>query len=513
MSATHVFANGHEIASKAVGKSGRSSSAMPDPCWSPPAPGAGPVVIPYPNTCFADSITKGTTTVMIAGKTVAIADQSRFDTSIGNEGATQAFNKGVATGVIKGKAYFTKWSSDVVFEGYGVPRDMDLVTHNHGSQPSNTPTFPFISTRDLAGDCKQDVERVNAACGPVNEHSYASRDGNKLRAALRKTHKANGTGEWNWTHDHCDGLDLALGSNSSAKKYLSGMAENFKAAADDLQALIGIESTLIEAATTSFPVDPKAAAASLQKRAVLQERLEKTERLRRLFENGNTDDSTDGSGKTDQGLGADAQDNISELNDCTRARKCTLTPFSTSDEYAGREHSQKFGKGCCNGQTGHHLIYGAMMKGACADYDNAGGNRKHKDAPTVCVEGASQHVGSHGRVHDAMDRVTKSFLKAQKRKPDAFGKVTLSLDEAISLAVKSHQSAFPMSGCSSECTRKQLESYYFNACKDARPVAKDKMGRKLDENSADKSVEDSDRKAIKKPVRKAQTARPFKGRK
>ena len=122
MSTTHVFANGHEIASKAVGKSGRSSRAMPDPGWSPPAPGAGPVVVPYPNTCFADSIVRGTTTVMIAGKTVALADKSRFDTSVGNEAATQAFGKGVATGVIKGKGYFTTWSCDVIFEGYGVPR-------------------------------------------------------------------------------------------------------------------------------------------------------------------------------------------------------------------------------------------------------------------------------------------------------------------------------------------------------------------------------------------------------
>lgn len=34
-------------------------------------------MIPYANTCYADSITNGTKTVMIAGQTVAIEDVSR----------------------------------------------------------------------------------------------------------------------------------------------------------------------------------------------------------------------------------------------------------------------------------------------------------------------------------------------------------------------------------------------------------------------------------------------------
>ncbi len=40
----------------------------------------------------------------ICGKQVAIEDRSYFSTSTGNEAATQAFKKGVATSVIKGKA-------------------------------------------------------------------------------------------------------------------------------------------------------------------------------------------------------------------------------------------------------------------------------------------------------------------------------------------------------------------------------------------------------------------------
>ncbi len=481
MSATHVFANGHEIASQAVGKSGRSSSAMPDPCWSPPAPGAGPVVIPYPNTCFADSITKGTSTVMIGGKTVAIADQSRFDTSIGNEGATQAFNKGVATGVIKGKAYFTKWSSDVVFEGYGVPRDMDLVTHNHGSQPSNTPTFPFISSRDMEGVCKEDAERVKSACRPVSEHSALEKDlmeRDSVRAALRMTHKAKAQGDWNWTHDHCDGLDLALGSHSLAKSYLNGIANALDGAASNLASLVAAENNLVSAFSgASGAVDQRAAAAALQRRSALESKLADINQLRDTVAGGNYPKKN---GKElVQGFGASAQDYISELNDCTRAKKCVLTPFSSSAEDPNRENSQKDKLGCCNGQTGHHLIYGVMMKDACPDYENTAGNKKHKDAPTVCVEGTSQNVGSHKRVHDKMDKRVRRIVRRKVKRGIYDG--TLSMGEAINAAASSHRSAFPFSDCDAACITAQLESFYDKACPNVRPNAIDKYGNPVEQ--------------------------------
>ncbi|WP_316679411.1 DUF4150 domain-containing protein, partial [Ralstonia chuxiongensis] len=105
-------------------------------------------MIPYPNTAFAKDITNGTATVFIHGKEVAIEDHSYFATSTGNEPATQAFNKGVATGVITGKAYFTQWSSNVFFEGFGVPRHTDLVGHNQGSAPSNTALLRISEQRD-----------------------------------------------------------------------------------------------------------------------------------------------------------------------------------------------------------------------------------------------------------------------------------------------------------------------------------------------------------------------------
>jgi uncharacterized Zn-binding protein involved in type VI secretion len=127
---TNVFANDNEICSKAA--DGMSSAAFPDPCWSPPAPTAGPVLLPYPNTAFAKQLENGSTTVFICGTPVALKDASYLANSIGNEPATQAFAKGQKTGVIKGKAYFTEWSANVKFEGLNVCRHNDPMTHNHG---------------------------------------------------------------------------------------------------------------------------------------------------------------------------------------------------------------------------------------------------------------------------------------------------------------------------------------------------------------------------------------------
>lgn len=126
---THVFANDNEICSKAA--DGKSSLPPSDVCWSPPSPPAGPVTLPYPNTAFANQLSNGSNTVFICGTPVALRDVSFLANSVGNEPATQAFQKGVATGVIKGKAYFTNWSQNVKFEGLNVCRHLDLMTHNH----------------------------------------------------------------------------------------------------------------------------------------------------------------------------------------------------------------------------------------------------------------------------------------------------------------------------------------------------------------------------------------------
>jgi hypothetical protein len=486
---THVYANGLEIAAKAVGQQGVSPAAFPDPCWSPPAPAAGPVVIPYPNTCYAASITNGTRTVFICGKESAIEDQS----------------------------YFTQWSFDVVFEGFGVPRHTDLVTHNHGSMPANTPVFPYVSRGIFGHDCKKEEERVNRACKPESEHSDSKREikkHSKLGDALKKIKpkKKVGRADKNgkhWTDDHCGGLHFSLGSATKAQEYAKEMQDAFKKLPDELNLLGALESELKDMALragakagakwvakagvkqlggSALPVAGNIAMGlwsiydaavaigdvseiravaneTLESLDVLKNKLGDIQRLSKDFENFGNLSPAEQAEKA-QALGAEGQDVLATINDCTRARKCNLVPYSSDG--AGNLIRQR-GKsnvessrngGCCPGQTGHHLIPGGSVKKNCPNYD-------HATAPTVCVEGTSQSLGSHGRIHKAL--AAEHDIRAINGKVAADG--TMSLSDAIDAAADSHAEAFPLSKCSKKCMKAQLESYYNSMCRGARAEA------------------------------------------
>lgn len=163
---TNVYANGDEICCKSA--DGKTSVAFPDPCWSPPPPPAGPIVLPYPNSAGPSSLKKGSSTVRIKRSAVALTDRSYFSTSTGDEPATPAFQKGLLTRKLKGKTYFKQWSMNVKFEGKGVCRNVDLMTHNHGSQMGNTATFPFLDGMDKKGEdgepCKKEMDAIKEKC-------------------------------------------------------------------------------------------------------------------------------------------------------------------------------------------------------------------------------------------------------------------------------------------------------------------------------------------------------------
>ena len=138
-----VFANNMEVSCKQA--AGKSICAFPDVCFTPPMTPATPpgVPIPYPNTGMASDTTSGSTSVKISGQEVMLKNKSYFKRSMGDE-AGCAPKKGVVTSKNMGKVYFTMWSMDVKVEGENVVRMMDLTTHNHGSIPGNTPTWPYI---------------------------------------------------------------------------------------------------------------------------------------------------------------------------------------------------------------------------------------------------------------------------------------------------------------------------------------------------------------------------------
>ncbi len=164
-----VYANGREIACKASG--GKSICAFPDVCFTPPQTPATPpgVPIPYPNTGMAGDMTKGSKNVKISKKEIMLKNKSYFKKSTGDE-AGSAPKKGIVTSKIKGKVYFTMWSMNVKVEGENVVRHLDMTTHNHGSNPPNTPPWPFVAKMAMGvpltekDPCKADAETENDAC-------------------------------------------------------------------------------------------------------------------------------------------------------------------------------------------------------------------------------------------------------------------------------------------------------------------------------------------------------------
>lgn len=144
-----VYANGMEIAHKAG--AGKVIAAFPDVCNSPPAPPAGPIPVPYPNTSKAGDLKKGSKQVRIGGKPVALEMQSYYATKpLGDEAATKTLGGSLMSHTSVGKTYFQAYSMTVVFEGKHVCRHLDLTTSNHASYPGSTPPMPNTESQALA---------------------------------------------------------------------------------------------------------------------------------------------------------------------------------------------------------------------------------------------------------------------------------------------------------------------------------------------------------------------------
>jgi hypothetical protein len=172
-----VFANGREISCKKA--DGKSICAFPDVCMTPPENPATPpgVPVPYPNTGMAKDTTSGSKKVKISGQEVLLKNKSYFKKSTGDE-AGSAAKKGVVTSVNRGKVYFNAWSMDVKFEGENVVRHLDMTTHNHGSVPGNSPTWPYIDSQDFTSShpCVKDAIKERTACNDYKPHNPKGKD-------------------------------------------------------------------------------------------------------------------------------------------------------------------------------------------------------------------------------------------------------------------------------------------------------------------------------------------------
>lgn len=150
---------------------------------------------------------------------------------------------------------------------------------------------------------------------------------------------------------------------------------------------------------------------------------------------------------------------IAAANPCVRARKCLLVPYKDTGNVDG-------GKGCCPGQTGHHLLPGAMfnefkpvfkdgkqvIKDGKQVFEATGKLREcwkkydHDAALTICLEGTSNSSGngSHGLLHSE----TAVVMEDQRASPD------------MSYEVARNRIAGLMTvnfGCNADCIKEQLD--------------------------------------------------------
>lgn len=528
---TNVYANDCEICSKAA--DGKSMSAFPDTCWSPPAPPAGPVPIPYPNTAFARDLANGTRTVFICNTMVAQKDKSYLSTSTGDEPATMAFAKGIVTGALKGKAYFTSWSMNVKAEGLNVARHTDLMTHNHASPPGNTPPQVYFDDAGKAkAACANELKRIEKECAPEKDDPNDKMQGlrkarkgflskikqrfQKMTDKLKKDKNFKGNPDNDWM-EHCDGLwikpsvkNFPQAMNDFAKEIegiasdLSGVVSSVvKPLVDKLvrelgekiakeaaergvklaaragarwavgasgAAVAGVGAAVTETIATAWNIVDWASTAydgyQLGKeiyanidqiKAVLGDFESASNALKGIWEKAKSNP---------QAAMADVMGVLSRLNACTRARRCILVPYSRTSTAGSLG-----GKGCCPGQTGHHVIPDEMAKGNCPGYS-------HGAAPTICVEGVNNTHGTHGQIHRKMAKLVDDYKNSAW-----FGKYdTMSYGKARDTAINSVQQTFPESKCSEACLRAQLDAYYKNKCKGQLPAVSGLNAKDIDED-------------------------------
>lgn len=460
----NVFANGLEIACKAA--DGKSMAAFPDPCFSPPPPNGGWVLVPYANTAFAKDLTNCSTTVFITGLPVAKKDESYISTSTGNEPAAGPMGK--KTGVKKGKAYFTSWSMNVKVEGLSVCRHTDGMTHNHGSSPGNTKEWRYLDTSN-SGECTDEIKKVKKNCGE-NEDDKGKRK--KKSPSSKKDDKPS-----SWKEDHCKGLmkkpkgiklDELAGMVTELQKKLEALdvvdtitekvidvVENKAlttaakiAAKKPIQAVLGplgwawaaydvVDGAMEMKDLMNYLDEVKAEAARVKES--IQGLDKKLTEVQDAVKNGDVDKASE--------MMADMQQNTALMDACTRARKCMLVPFGDTSKKTQGNMSNK--KGCCPGQTGHHMIPDGYMKGKsiCDKYTTG-------SAPTVCVEGTNQYHGSHGKIHTETELAIKDEVSGGE----------VEYEDARDAATEAHKNTFPLSMCSKGCMKAQMDNYYHERC-------------------------------------------------
>lgn len=135
---------------------------------------------------------------------------------------------------------------------------------------------------------------------------------------------------------------------------------------------------------------------------------------------------------------------------CQKAQQCKFQPYSRSKT-----------KGCCPGQTPHHLIpvhcfmgKGEREKALSAQKKYKGCSKYNQNqAPCMCVDGKTKTPGTmHGKLHKVFDKIEDKHLASTE--PRKAGSWTYK--QAKRAATESAKKA----GCSAQCTNAQLKHYH-----------------------------------------------------
>lgn len=145
-------------------------------------------------------------------------------------------------------------------------------------------------------------------------------------------------------------------------------------------------------------------------------------------------------------LAAGLAEKDADASPCAKAMRCRLRPFNATP-MDGKS-------GCCPGQTPHHIPPKNLLNGTVKGYDDS-------SALCVCLEGMTQHVGSHGKNHRAIDYLAERAKTAGKI--DAKNQCSLDAYNDLCAAAVGAQC-----GCKADCIKAQLDSSFTQEQRDTK---------------------------------------------
>lgn len=365
----------------------------------------------------------------------------------------------------------------------------------------NTAAFIYLDTPALKANCQKEKDKIEKECKPRDPNKPSAMEklaGEKAAAKIRETKDKIGkaANAPPWLMDHCDGLMLKPMSSQEiaeigaslknmtsddilraagqqlddAVKVLDQAVKDVAVAAAEKAALkaagrwgagaifgpigeiVATAINVVDGVVTAVDVAQQVGALRDEIAGLRDVIKELPNKLKEIAQTAKTEP---------QKAVADTMSILSRLDDCVRARRCQLVPMKEThngttpkcddfdDPHDPLPSGPASGKGCCPGQTGHHVLPGAMFKN-CAAYSKGGsGGCPHQNAPTVCVEGVNNSHGSHGAMHGQLDKQMKKYKSGN-----------ISLDDAIEEGADSVRKVFPESGCSTKCLEAQLKEFY-----------------------------------------------------